>query len=516
MAHSACRPRLVELWAVAAIGVTLLAVATGSEAQAADWPRFRGVNGSGVSVDSGVLPAEWSETENLKWSVPLPGPGKSSPIVVGDRVIVTAWSGENPPDDLRRHLLCFDRKTGKELWNKTIEPLTPDEPFRGMFTENGYASHTPVSDGERIFAFFGLDGVRAYDMEGNELWRTVVGAGTDPSGWGTASSPILTDELVIVPATSEDASLVGLNKKTGEEVWRREAALLEGVWGTPLLIDGADGAEELVIATPAEIWGLAPATGKLRWYAVGPESRSISSSAVADKGIVYMVGGRDSGTMAVRAGGEGDVTESHVAWNNNYRGGIGTPLCYDGLLYSFNNGVATCFDAATGERIYQERLKPPAEKTENVAATEAQANGPAAGQEAVEKDAPATTAAAETPDAKPADEGFGRPGDSADPRGFGGFGGGFGGGGFGGGGFGGRGGRGGMRQQDYSSPVAADGKIIFVRRSGETYVLAPGREFKQLAVNKFDGDDGDFSATPAVSDGELFIRSSNKLYCIGK
>lgn len=481
--------RLNTLMAVAVGGLALLAAM--GPAWGADWPRFRGPNGSGISRDSGTIPTEWSETENLKWSAELPGPGKSSPIVVGDRVIVTAWSGENPPDDLKRHLLCFDRKTGQELWNKTIEPLTPDEPFRGMFTENGYASHTPVSDGERIYAFFGLDGVRAYDMEGNELWRTVVGAGTDPSGWGTASSPILTDKLVIVPATSEDASLVGLDKKTGKEVWRREAALLEGVWGTPLLVDGADGAEEVVIATPAEVWGLAPDTGKIRWYAVGPESRSMSSSAVADKGVVYMVGGRDSGTMAVRSGGQGDVTESHVAWSNNYRGGIGTPVCFDGLLYSINNGVVACFDAATGERVYQERLKSPAEKE--------------------------ATAVAEAPAAKPAIEGFGRPGDFADPREFGGFGGGFGGGGFGGGGFGGGGGgRGGMRQQDYSSPVAADGKIFFVRRGGETFVLAPGREFKQLAVNKFAGDDGDFSATPAVSDGELFIRSSNKLYCVGK
>jgi hypothetical protein len=163
-------------------------------------------------------------------------------------------------------------------------------------------------------------------------------------------------------------------------------------------------------------------------------------------------------------------------------------------------------------------LKPPAEK-EAVAVAEAPpTKEPAAEQAATEKRAPATTtAAAEGPAAKPEVEGFGKPGDFADPREFGGFGGGgFGGGGGGGFGGGGGGGRGGMRQQDYSSPVAADGKIFFVRRGGETYVLAPGREFKQLAVNKFAGDDGDFSATPAVSDGELFIRSSNRLYCVGK
>lgn len=163
--------------------------------------------------------------------------------------------------------------------------------------------------------------------------------------------------------------------------------------------------------------------------------------------------------MAVRAGGKGDAREGdRLLWSNTTRGGIGTPIVHDGLVYSISGGVATCLDAETGESVYEKRLEGPAEA-----------------------DADASAAP---------DRGFGRAGDFA--RG------------------------GGFRQQDYSSPVLADGKLYYLRRGGEAYVLAAGREYKPLAMNKFASDDGDFSATPAVSDGELFIRSSNKLYCVGQ
>jgi outer membrane protein assembly factor BamB len=448
-----------------AAALILLAAPALTIANAADWSRFRGENGSGVAADSTPAPTEWSETKNLKWSAPLPGPGKSSPIVVGDRVIVTAWTGENPPDDLKRHIICFDRNTGEQLWSKDVPPTTPDEPFREMFTENGYASHTPASDGERIYAFFGLSGVVAFDMDGNELWRASVGEGTDPNNWGTASSPILYKDLVIITAASESTALVALNNATGEEVWRQEGEGLQACWGTPVLATASEGNQELVIAVPGELWGINPDTGKLRWYVEGSQSRNICCSAVTEDGVAYVVGGRDSGSMAVRAGGKGDARESQMLWSNNRRGGIGTPLVADALIYSITGGVVTCLDATTGDQVYEKRLEaPPA------AAAPSQADRPAEVQ------------------------GFGKPGEYAQPGG----------------------GRGGMRQQDYSSPVVADGKLYFVRRGGETYVLATGRDFKQLAVNKFAGDDGDFSATPAVSDGALFIRSSNKLYCVAQ
>ena len=450
-------------------------------ASAADWTRFRGENGSGVSTDSAATPVEWSESQNLLWSAELPGPGKSSPIIVGDRVIITCWSGENPPQDLRRHLMCFDRNTGDQMWSKEILPKVTDESFRGMFTENGYASHTPTSDGERIFAFFGKTGVIAFDMEGNEQWQTSVGTGEDPRGWGTASSLVLYKDLVICTAASESQALVALRKDNGEEAWHEEAEGLGATWGTPIVVDGEGGRQDLVLAVSGEVWGINPDTGKLRWYSNGPGGNSMCGSAVTADGVVYVLGERDGGTVAVRGGGKGDVNESHVQWTANHRGRIGTPVVHEGLIYWVSDGVANCIDAATGDRVYQTRLKPP---TEASATAEAPAEPPA-----------------ESPPAQPPVEGFGRPGEFAE---FGPPGGG-----------GGRGGGGGMRGQDYSSAVAADGKLYFVRRSGEMYVLALGREFKQLAANKFDSDDGDFSATPAVSDGKLFIRSSNKLYCIG-
>jgi outer membrane protein assembly factor BamB len=472
-------------------------------AAAADWPRFRGDNGAGVAAESAPTPVQWSEHENLRWSAALPGPGNSSPIVVGQRVIVTCWTGDNPPGDLVRHLLCFDLATGRQLWANEIKPADADEPYRGMFTENGYASHTPVSDGEQIYAFFGIDGVRAFDMEGAELWRTTVGNGADPNGWGTASSPILYNDLVIVTAASESASIVALDKRTGAERWRQEADALAGTWGTPVLVDAGEGRRDLVLAVPGELWGLNPDTGKLRWYAEGPRARSICSSAIASEGTAYVIGGREGGSYAVRAGGKGDVTESHTLWTNSQRGGISTAVMADGLIYAFTGGVAACFDAATGKQVYEKRLAaPPARQPSATAAAPAAASpasAPAKPNETASTDSAPPTAPQSPQPA--ADAGFGRPGEFAEPGAFGGF-----------GGFGGRGG--GMRRQDYSSPVIADGKLYFVRRTGETYVLALGREFKQLAVNVFASDDGDFNATPAVSDGALVIRSSNKLYCV--
>src|SRR5205823_833770 len=129
---------------------------------AADWARFRGPNGSGVSADQAPTPVTWNDRQNVKWKVELPGPGSSCPIVVGNRVYVTCWSGYaadrgNPGDQeqLKRHLICFDRETGKLLWDARVDAKLPEDRYGGQFAEHGYASHTPVSDGDKIFAFFG-------------------------------------------------------------------------------------------------------------------------------------------------------------------------------------------------------------------------------------------------------------------------------------------------------------------------------------------------------------------------
>jgi outer membrane protein assembly factor BamB len=420
-----------------------------------DWPRFRGPNGSGVAQETAATPVRWDESANLKWKVPLPGPGSSSPIVVGERVFVTCWSGygidrDHPGDqsELRRHLVCLNRHDGQVIWDRVVEPILPEDDYGGMFAEHGYASHTPVSDGEHVYVYFGKSGALAFDLEGNQLWQSIIGAELDPHGWGSASSPILYQDLLIVTASAESEALVGLDKRTGKEVWRQEASGLNGLWGTPVLVEVDAHRNDLVVAVPYEIWGLNPSTGKLRWYCTGLESNTSCSSVIAGDGaIVFAIEGRGGGSIAVQAGGNGDVTDSHVVWTGRSTNRIATPVLYEGRLYFFNGGVANCVDAKSGETIFQDRLL----------------------------------------GAQRADRGGAGRRDGGPGRGFGG---------------------------DYSSPVVADGKVYFVARNGDMYVLAAGDEFVQLAVNRVTDQPEDFSGTPAVSNGELFIRSDKHLYCV--
>tara|TARA_R110002049_G_scaffold4601_5_gene32739 strand:+ start:1032097 stop:1033578 length:1482 start_codon:yes stop_codon:yes gene_type:complete len=466
----------------------------------ADWLRFRGPNGSGIHTESDA-PTSWSPKENLKWKTPLPGAGVSSPIVVGDRVFVTCYSGygidrEDPGDieNLKRHLVCVDRNTGKVQWQKTIDAAQPEDPYSGMgVPSHGYASHTPASDGEYVYAFFGKSGVYAFDMDGNQVWHRDVGQGSDPRRWGSSSSPILHEDLLIVTASAESSSLVGLNKKTGEEVWRQETDGVNNVWGTPLLAKIDDERTDLVIGVPFEFWGLNPDTGKLRWYSEIMDTDQYSSSVVESGGVVYGIEGRGGGSVAVKVGGKGDVTESNTVWNGNDSSRFGSPLVYDGRVYFFSGGIANCIDANDGSSIFKERL--PSSDTADRGSRPEGGGRPEGGRP----------------------EG-GRPeGGRDDGGGFGGPGGGFRGPGGGGrGGFGGgRGGRGGgMGGQDYASPVAANGKIYYVKSDGTAIVMAASDEFEQLAVNRFTDDRETFSGTPAISDGQLFARSDKHLYCV--
>jgi outer membrane protein assembly factor BamB len=450
----------------------LAAMRGATAARAADWTRFRGPNGTGLASESIATPARFGPEENLEWKARLPGPGSSSPIVVGNRVYVTCWSGYAESREelgdirkLQRHLVCLDRRSGEIVWDRTIDSDGQEEAYRGMFAENGYASHTPVSDGERIYVYFGKGGAAAFDLAGERLWLTNLGKESDRRGWGSASSPVLYEDLLIVTASAESEALVALDKRTGREVWRKEAQGFAGTWGTPVLVKVADDRTDLVLAVPYEIWGFDPQTGKLRWFCEALNTDSFCSSLTVDGDVVYAVEGRGGGSIAVRAGGSGDVTKTHVVWTGRHNSRISTPLIADGRLYFIAGGIVNCITAAKGDKIFQARLGDGGE-------------APAAG-------------------------GGGRGG-----RGFGG--GGPAGGGFGGGG-GGRGGRGG---QDYSSPVAADGKLYYVSRGGEIHVLKLGETFEKLATNRLTSEPEDFSGTPAISDGQVFIRSSRHLYCV--
>lgn len=228
----------------------------------------------------------------------LPGPGSSSPIVVGDRIYVTCWTGygasrdANSQADLRRHLICIDRHTGKTVWSKAVEPELPEDRYGGMFAQHGYASHTPVSDGKRVYVFYGKTGVLAYTMDGEQVWHTKVGSGLDQRGWGSSCSPILYKNLVIVTASAESKSMVALDKDTGKEVWKCEAGGFGSTWGTPILVEVDKERTDLVLGVPFEIWGFNPDTGKLRWFCEGLQNDSYCSSVVAHDGVIYAFEGQ--------------------------------------------------------------------------------------------------------------------------------------------------------------------------------------------------------------------------------
>jgi outer membrane protein assembly factor BamB len=346
------KPKALPLFATWSVLFTL-------SAGAADWPNFRGPHNSGISEEKN-LPAKWSDTENLVWKIDLPGPGSSSPVVWGDKVFVTCYTGyavdrRDPgnQEDLRRHLLCVDRKSGKMLWDKVVPASMPETRYTGFITQHGYASSTPATDGERIYVFHGKSGVFAYDLDGKQLWKANVGTGTD--GWGSAASPVLYKELVIVNAGVESGALVALNKANGDQVWKSGG--IRRVWGTPTLVDIKDGKQELALSMPNKVIGLDPDTGKELWHCEGINDY-ICPSPVSKDRIVYAIGARAKSALAVKAGGSGDVTMSNRLWTKHVGSNVTSPSIYGDYLYWVSHdGIAHCLQAKDGEQVYQERLK---------------------------------------------------------------------------------------------------------------------------------------------------------------
>lgn len=332
---------------------------SGPLVRAEDWPQFRGPGGLGHG--RGSFPTEWSDDKNLLWKVKLPGRGASSPIVVGDHIFLTCWSGpvtKKATTGLTRHLLCLDR-AGKLLWKKDFPAPTKDFPHKGYTALHGYASATPVSDGKRLFVFFGAAGVYAFDMAGNQLWHASVGTKTNE--WGSGASPILFQNLVIVSAAVESDEVVALDQATGKKVWSQQVKGDES-WGTPLLVPVGDKAE-IVIGVEKRVLGLDALTGELLWTCRGIDDY-ICPSAVAHDGIVYAIGGLTTGAIAVKAGGRGDVTNSHRLWVSNKGSNVSSPVLHDGHLYWAHEarGVVYCVDAKSGKLVYQQRLSPQSDR----------------------------------------------------------------------------------------------------------------------------------------------------------
>jgi hypothetical protein len=327
--------------------------------QAADWPQFRGPNVSGMSTERG-LPTKWSAKDGIAWKTEMPGPGTSSPVFLGDRIFITCYSGYNVPGqpqgrqaDLRRHLLALERKTGKIVWNKSVEAKLPEQDT--IRDSHGYASSTPAVDSERVYCFFGKSGVVAFDHTGKQLWQADVGERID--GWGSASSPILHGDLVIVNASVESDTLFAFDKKTGKEKWK--VGGIRQSWNTPVVVKNKDGKDELIVAIQGKILAFNPTTGAALWNCATDIIWYMVPSIVAHDGVVYAIGGRSGvAALAVRTGGKGDVTRTHRIWTGNKGSNVSSPVYHDKHIYFANDasGTAFCLEAATGKVVYEERL----------------------------------------------------------------------------------------------------------------------------------------------------------------
>lgn len=412
---------------------------------AGDWARFLGPNGQGAPDSDRPITTDLSSKENLRWRAALPGSGTSSPIVVGDRVYVTAYTGygldmADPGDEskLVRHLLSFDRESGEELWRASVESEGKILPFRGFVCQHGYASSTPTSDGENIYVLFGSTGLIKFNRDGKEVWRTSLGNQTDPAGYGDGSSPVVWKDYVLVNASAIGRQLVAVDQSTGKVVWSIEDESFTNSWSSPVTTQTSNG-DRVLFGVPGKILAVDPSNGKQVWSAVTPLNDAVCGSISIKDDVAYIMGGRAGNAIAIRMGGEGDVSDTHTQWQTSLRSGICTPVMLGETLYWCSGGIFYAADAKTGEYVYKKRLP--------------RLGGPT----------------------------------------------------------------GGFPNADYSSPVTSGETIVQFTRNGESYVVQSGDEFKTVAHNPAFEDDGtSFSSSPAISEGEVFIRSEKYLYRIAK
>ena len=422
------------------------------------WPSFRGTYAAGIAEQQN-LPDRWNPAtnENILWKTAIPGLAHSSPIVWGDTIFVTSAVSSNKnatfkpglygdgdaSDDRSRHrwmLYAIDKRSGKIRWERTAAEGTPKNK---RHIKSTYASSSPATDGRIVVAWFGSEGIHAYDLNGGKRWsvdlgRVDMGAYDIPSyEWGPASSPIIWNGLVIVQCdTQADSFLLALNAETGETVWKTDRQELPS-WGTPTIVDTPAG-PELVTNASNFVRGYEPKTGRELWQ-LGGSSKITAPTPIFAGGLHIIASGRapERPVFAVKPGARGDLTlaqgeaaNRHVAWSKTGRGSyMPTPVAYRGLLYVLaNNGVLDAYDLATGREIYRQRL-------------------PLVGS------------------------GFS------------------------------------------ASPVAADGKIYLSNEDGEMLVIEAGETFKLLATNSM-GET--LMATPAISDGVMFVRGGSTLFAIGR
>ena len=336
--------------------------------RAENWPGWRGPSGDGVSAGKGI-PTKWSSTENIAWKITVPGEGHSSPIVWGDKVFLTSSLTEKN----KRILLCIDRLSGQTVWQRDVVQSPPETIHR----LNSRASGTPATDGKQVYVTFmraegdkviapnvgserlitpGKIIVAAYDLNGNEKWKTNVGDFVSAHGFNTC--PALFEDSVILNGDHDgDAYLVALDRQSGRERWRTRRENKTRSYVTPIIRE-IDGITQMILSGSLCVASYDPRNGKRHWIVDGPTEQFVASM-VYDGKYVFATGGYpERHTLAIRPGGKGNVTDTHIAWRTT-RGAAYVPspiISGRYLLMVADSGIASCFEARTGKRHWMERL----------------------------------------------------------------------------------------------------------------------------------------------------------------
>jgi len=311
------------------------------------WPRWRGPSGQG-QVSGTDYPDTWSPTKNVLWKVSVAGEGNSSPVVWGDRIFLTT----SRDGGRRLSLLAFRRSDGNQLW----EAFAPEGRLESVHDKNGHASATVSTDGKLIYASFGSRGLMAFDFNGNLVWRQDLGAINNY--WGTAGSPLLYKDRVILYQDQQRAEsfIAAFDAASGRQLWRTVRDASVG-WGTPVAVH-ANGRDEIVVNGQYAVIAYSPENGHELWRVNGT-TMEVVPTIVVGHGLLFSSSGRAGPTLAIRPGGQGDVTRTHLAWSSP-RGSpfIPSPVVHGDQLYMVNDmtSIATAFDAKTGRTLWQNRL----------------------------------------------------------------------------------------------------------------------------------------------------------------
>ncbi len=322
-------------------------------ATADNWPGWRGLTRNGISAEKN-LPTQWTADEGIRWKTAVPGSGISNPIVWGDRVIVTASDGLQQTE---LHIICYALEDGRELWHQRLWGTAPT---RYHAQKSSMATPAPVTDGKFVFAFFGTGDVFCVGLDGQLHWQRSLAAEYGPfeNRFAASSSPVLFQDLLLLQCDHYgDSYVVALRQSTGANVWKTDRPETWLSWASPQLVPLADGRHELILSGSHKVDALDPTNGNKLWTVTGMRRECIPTP-IYGNGMVYVVSGPKGPSMAIEPGGTGDVTATHVRWQNN-RGAPFVPsaiLVGDYYYVVDDAGIATCLDSRNGKRIWQKRL----------------------------------------------------------------------------------------------------------------------------------------------------------------